>query len=301
MKKILTFWFILLIVTAGAQESIKFKVEKPTKFQSIMPTLGDGTQLNDTVIKRGKLGSGLINKREQGNQNGKFQQSNDVREEWLKRGGKVHYVSIMLTVSHIGMDIEGFGKMNVNGGGYSFYTNFINLKMPEYKLGQANWNSFNWGLGYDIIVYSLKFPKVAGVDMNSTYLNFMITGNFGWTWGLGKFKDEGNWKGIALTLKYKPSYNISMVASTIEMPPSMIFPDGYTSTSTDVSGSFNAGGFGFDIDFASFSATMNKLAPKPKTKFSFFFLPPIGDSPLFISASLGVIFYPRPRGFLKRR
>ena len=206
------------------------------------------------------------------------------------------------------MDIDKVGKMNGYGGGYSFFMNMINLKMPEYKTGPSNWKSFNWGLGYDLVIYNFKFPLDAGtlrIDMNSTYMNIMFTGNVGYTWGFGKYIDESTWKGVALTLKYKPSYNLSLVTSTITtkippMPP--VYPNGYTQTTTDSqsSGSFNAGGFGFDLDFNKFSATAEKLAPRPRTKFSFFILPPIGDNPLFVSASLGVLFYPRQRGFAKR-
>lgn len=231
-------------------------------------------------------------------------QSESVRDEWLKKGGKIYYVSVLLTGTYIGMDIDGVGKMNGYGGGYSFFMNSINLKMPEYKTGSSNWKSFNWGFGYDLVINNFKFkmPATSGVkvDMNSTYLNIMITGNFGYTWGFGKYIDEATWRGVAVTLKYKPSYNLSLVTSTITttmppMPP--VFPNGYTkvTTNSESSGSFNAGGFGFDIDFNKFSATAAKLAPKPRTKFSFFVLPPIGDNPLFVSASIGVLFYP-PQG-----
>ena len=71
-----------------------------------------------------------------------------------------------------------------------------------------------------------------------------------------------------------------------------LIPD-YAATDSDTQAQFNAGGFGFDIDFTSYSATMNKLAPKPKAKVSFFMLPPIGDNPLFISLSLGISMYSR--------
>jgi hypothetical protein len=150
-------------------------------------------------------------------------------------------------------------------------------------------------------------PPVSGltVDMNSTYLNIMITGNFGYTWGFGKYIDETTWRGVAITLKYKPSYNLSLVTSTIttKYPPiPIVYPNGHTEITVDseTSNRFNAGGFGFDIDFNRFSATAAKLAPKPRTKFSFFLLPPIGDNPLFVSASIGVLFYPRQGGFNKR-
>ena len=224
-------------------------------------------------------------------------QSNAVRDEWLKRGGKISYVSVMATGIYFSMDVAGQGKMNGYGGGYSIFLNRLNLKIPEYTTGRSTWNTFNWGIGYDLVVYGLnystKIPPVSSMDINMTMLNIMFTGNFGWTWGIGHFVDEGNWKGIALTAKYRPSYTVSAVTTTMKMKPSNpLIPE---TSSSDASGQFNAGGFGFDVDFTSFSATMKKLAPKPRSKFSFFFLPPVGDNPLFISLSYGLVFYPRPR------
>ena len=66
-----------------------------------------------------------------------------------------------------------------------------------------------------------------------------------------------------------------------------------TDYSSDTNASFNLGGFGVDFEFSNFTATMNKLAPKPKTKFSFFFFPPVGDTPMFILIGLGVSWYSR--------
>jgi hypothetical protein len=217
-------------------------------------------------------------------------QSQAIRDEWLKRGGKIGYVSFMLTGVYFSMDMGGLGKMNGYGGGYSFYVNKLNLKIPEYKSGQSNWNSFNWGFGLDFVTYGFSTPKTFGMETKIRIVDIMVAGNIGWTLGLGKFLDQGNWKGVALTFKYRPSYNFTMTGMTIKSTPANSMVDG---TSTDVSGKFNAGGFGFDLDFASYSATMDKLVPKPKSKISFFFLPPIGGKPLYISVSYGVVIFPR--------
>ncbi|HCT30699.1 MAG TPA: hypothetical protein DIW31_08160 [Bacteroidales bacterium] len=307
MKRLLIICFLLLFVTASAQES-SFQSRQGFSTNGLTPSFEEIVKKTDTIPKKGKVNPLFKGKKESISSDASFQQSDDIRNEWLKKGGKVYYVSIMLTGTYISMDIDKVGKMNGYGGGYSFFMNMINLKMPEYKTGPSNWKSFNWGLGYDLVIYNFKFPLDAGtlrIDMNSTYMNIMFTGNVGYTWGFGKYIDESTWKGVALTLKYKPSYNLSLVTSTITtkippMPP--VYPNGYTQTTTDSqsSGSFNAGGFGFDLDFNKFSATAEKLAPRPRTKFSFFILPPIGDNPLFVSASLGVLFYPRQRGFAKR-
>jgi hypothetical protein len=194
------------------------------------------------------------------------------------------------------LDLKDYGKMDGYGGGGSAAMNWINLKIPEYKTGLSTWNTYNYGWGYDMMIYAFKYgysqPPV-DVSFKSATLTMLINLNLGWTIGLGKFVDKGTWKGAALTLKYRPSLNLSYTGSTITMESSEPLVPDYATTDSDTQVQFNAGGFGFDIDFTSYSATMNKLAPKPKAKVSFFMLPPIGDNPLFISLSLGVSMYSR--------
>lgn len=217
----------------------------------------------------------------------KTNETSSIREEWLKKGGKVHYSSALLNGLYIRMDMKGSGTINGYGGGYSVATNWINLKMPEFKPGLSKWNTINYGGGMDINIYGMSY-KMSGSDVSALVLNIMLVGNVGWTWGLGKFLDEANWKGVALTLKYRPTFNVSSTSSTVKVY-------GKTITSSSSSSSFNAGGFGFDIDFSNYTATLDKIAPKPRSKVSFFFLPPVGDSPLFISLSVGVTIYAKKR------
>jgi len=125
--------------------------------------------------------------------------------------------------------------------------------------------------------------------MDIRNINFLIVANIGYTIGLGKFLNENNWKGVAITIKYRPTLNMTIAKTDMTMT---IAGYGTTTTSdTDNSTTFNAGGFGFDWEFSNFTSSMNKIAPPPKMKLSFFFLPPIKNSPLFISFSLGVVYY----------
>lgn len=226
----------------------------------------------------------------------------EVRDNFLRKGGSVTYNSMMLTGTYFRMDLKNLGSsgaINGYGGGFSYYTNGITLKIPEYKLGLSKWNSFNWGLGYDILLYSYKFSSKINsmtMDMSTLTFNMMINLNLGWTWGFGKFLDENNWKGVALTVKYRPSLTIanSFTTTNIKSTPPNSFIDGKTSASAS-NVQFNAGGFGFDIDFSNFTSTMDKKAPKPSSKIAFFFLPPTGKSPLFISLSYGMIVYPQKK------
>jgi hypothetical protein len=227
----------------------------------------------------------------------KTNSSDEIRDEWLKKGGKVRYFSRTLNGVYFSTNIEGQGKMVGYGGGASSFLNFVNLKLPEYKPGRTNWNSFNWGFGADILMYSMKYgydEEMFRMNMNTLMLNFMITGELGWTLGIGSFKSREQWKGIALILKYRPSYNIIMGSSTIDIISSSPYiPNSTTTASIDPTGNLNLGGFGFDIQFSNLYTTMEKLAPRPSMKLSAFILPPVGDNPLFISVGLGFIIYKR--------
>ncbi|QKG80874.1 hypothetical protein [Tenuifilum thalassicum] len=222
--------------------------------------------------------------------------SESIRQEWLARGGKVKNESVLLTGTYFGMDLKDFNtRVDGYGGGVSTSTNWINLKIPEYKTGISTWNSFTYGWGIDMILYQYKFDLDLGdggsTNMSMLNLSYPIAANLGWTVGLGKFLNEGNWKGVALTFKYRPSITLNVVSTTttLNLPPPLNTSE--TTYNSDTNASINFGGFGFDFEFSNFTATMDKLAPKPKTKLSFFVLPPVDDTPLFISISIGVSWY----------
>lgn len=228
--------------------------------------------------------------------------NSEVRDNFLLKGGKVSYNSIMLTGTYLRIDLKSLGSsgaINSYGGGISSYTNFITLKIPEYKPGLSTWNSFNWGLGYDMVIYSYKFsmkpdPSLS-MDMSSLAFNMLINLNLGWTWGLGKFLDENNWKGVAITVKYRPSLTLNNSFTTTNTKSTLLPSMNGKKTSSASNVSFSGGGFGFDIDFSNFTSTMDKKVPKPSSKIGFFFLPPTSKSPLFISLSYGMIIYPQKK------
>lgn len=252
--------------------------------------LVDGKWQKQTIVGKDNLAIGFTTE--------KVDESEALRQEWLARGGTIMYTSYMATGLYFRLDLKDYGKMDGYGGGGSAAMNWINLKIPEYKPGLSTWNTYNYGWGYDMMIYAFKYkmsttmpPITTTMDVNSATLTMLINFNLGWTIGLGKFVDKGNWKGAALTLKYRPSLNLNFTSTSATIKITGM-PDNATYDS-DTQAQFNAGGFGFDIDFTSYSATMNKLAPKPKAKISFFLLPPVGDNPLFVSLSVGVSMYSR--------
>jgi len=265
-------------------------------------TTKDGKWKTGIKVDKDNLGIGISGE--------KINQSDAIRQEWLKRGGKIMYASVMGTAVYFRMDLSKLGDMGGSnpggamtgwGGGYSAYLNVIDLKMPEYKPGVSTWRTVNYGLGYDFVIYGMNFSSTMDIPYSGTYtmkmslttLNIMVTGNFGYTIGVGKFLDEANWKGVAFTFKYRPSLNITMNSTILTMKPT---PPGFVAQSdTKTQTQLNLGGFGFDMEFSNYSASLSKLTPKARTKFSFFMLPPVGKMPLFISMSLGVSIYTKQR------
>ena len=222
--------------------------------------------------------------------------SEAIRQEWLSRGGKIRYESYMITGTYFNVNVEGMGDLNGYGGGVSVTQSWINLEIPQFKAGISTWNSYNIGWGYDLLIYGMSYKmKIDPITSNVEVMTMTmpINLNLGWTFGFGKFKDNSSWNGLALTIKYKPSVMLNLTTTTVEMTSSDPMIPSTTTALSDSNTQFNPGGFGFDIDFSSFSAKMNKLAPKPKSKFSFFLLPPLGDNPLFISLSYGLSVYSR--------
>lgn len=227
----------------------------------------------------------------------KIHSSEEIRQEWLRKGGTIGYVSLGAVASYFSMDLEGFDPMNGYGGGLSYHYSWLNLNIPEYKPGLSTWRSFVGGLGFDALIYSTKMTieeDLFSMKINNFNLTYIITANIGLTLGLGKFRAEDHWVGVAIIAKYRPSLNLFMGTSTIETISSTPYlPSSTTTTNIDPTSSFNLGGVGFDIEFSNYYATMSKLAPKPMLKVSAFVIPPVGDYPLFISIGLGLSIYKR--------
>lgn len=204
-------------------------------------------------------------------------ESEAIRQQWLAKGGKLKGTSFLVGLSGMGQNTEMYDMAGV-GFNLSFNQNFLNLQIPEHKEGPTSWNTYHFGYGLSGAygIQTIDFPLAYNDyidDIETTNLQFNINLNAGITFGLGKFIDKTNWRGLAVELNYKPTFAISI--------------PGEGETSTD----FNFAGFSIDFNKCNFTSTMNRIAPKAKFKLSIFVLPPIGDLPLFISLGLGAIWY----------
>jgi len=188
--------------------------------------------------------------------------SDTIRLKWLEKGGNIVYRSFALGGTFISSNISG---TKTNMGGVNFAGNFtmLNFKVPEYKPGIRKWNTAIFGSS----VY-INYFKVESISI----INFSNTLNFGYTFGVGKFKSETNWKGGALEIAYKPGWQVSVANGTGDF-------------------SLNLAGFGFDYNFNNFTSNASKLAPRAQSKFSCIILPPLKNKTLFVSISYGLSFY----------
>jgi hypothetical protein len=237
----------------------------------------------DSTAKKGILPKGVsINKRTLGVSyiNEKTLNSDKIRDQWTRVGGKIVGKSFSYNMSYAGMTIKDPSfttKTTIVGGGYVLTQNYYNLKIPEYKPGIAPWTSFVYGLGLSVNLHMSNImidnkPPAKDMEFSSGALVFMWSGNVGYTLGLGKFKTLTEYKGFAFDLTYRPS-----VIATVGEGGSQF--------------QLNMKGFGVDVSRTSFSAFANSLAPRAKSRFSFFFLPPIKNTPLMISLGYGLVWY----------
>jgi hypothetical protein len=212
--------------------------------------------------------------------NEKTLKSDEIRKQWARQGGDMVGRSLSYLGTYAKSTLTTSGTTTstmIIGAGWTYTQNHYKITIPEYKPGIATWNSLVYGMGASVNVhmaqtdikpkpYSDFEPFVGGS------LVVMLNGNFGYTLGLGKFKTETTYNGLALELTYKPS---------------MVFSGSEGGSVTQ----FNFKGVGFDISRNSFSAYANRIAPKAKSKFSFLFLPPIKDTPFMISFGYGLVWY----------
>lgn len=231
--------------------------------------------------KKGVLPKGVsVNKRTLGVSylNEKTLNSDRIRDQWTRQGGKIVGKSFSYNVSFASMKTEDPATRTlIFGSGYLITANHYNLKIPEYKTGLATWTSFIYGTGVSLNLHMSNTtidmdPPLEDFEATGGSLVVMLTGNAGYTIGLGKFKTETDYKGFAIDLTYRPS--LIMTGSE---------------GGGDVQ--LNMKGFGIDINRTTFSAFANSIAPKAKSKFSFFMLPPIKNTPFMVTFGYGRVWY----------
>jgi hypothetical protein len=118
-------------------------------------------------------------------------------------------------------------------------------------------------------------------EMNMTSFTMDLSGNIGYTFGLGKYFSSEDWKGVMLGLYWKPNFVLSNTTTEIEGE----YYDGDPTTS------FNAMGFQWSIDWGSFGAMADKLAEEAHFTINGFILPESDTTPFMFSVGLGLVWY----------
>lgn len=204
--------------------------------------------------------------------------SDTIRLRWLERGGRIIGNSYVGSLTLIRLNTTDL-KMTGTGGQFTVTSTSLNFKVPEYKPGIRTWNSGVFGTSFGAQFFGNKIT-VSGLasPITSFSANYVISVNAGYTLGVGKFKSETNWKGVAFELSYKPSLIINLPVEE----------DAKTSLS------LNMGGFGLDFNFNNFTSNAVRLAPKAQSKFTVFIFPPVKNGPLIINFGYGLTYYKKP-------
>lgn len=181
-----------------------------------------------------------------------------IRQSWKEKNGWLRMRSLNVGGTYLYIDpITGYG---FNG---NWNSNIFKLNLPDYNSGKSNWSCLTFGYSF---TYSTLWTNYDNETSNYWYLNNAF--NFGVNFGIGKFKIPTEWKGVILTLNYKPSIQTTKDTSTIN----------YT-------------GFSIDFTISTLNASLDKIAPKAGHRFSVFLIPPIKGLPLYINITYGRVWY----------
>ena len=113
-------------------------------------------------------------------------------------------------------------------------------------------------------------------------LDFSIP--LGYTFGVGKYLTQYEWKGIMIGLFWKPTYSINIVSYSFTS-----MGNTYESTSWDDAFSFT--GFQWSFDFGDFDDMAEELAQEAHFTINGFILPETGSTPFMFSLGAGVVWY----------
>ena len=213
-------------------------------------------------------------------------ESDAVRKSWAEKGGSLSGSEVGLGVSFMYLSKDmGFGTMTMSGTGFQVNAGLLNLSMtpPDYETRGTKWTAWKMGVGVDIS----RFSFTTEIASTSSFLpsskstgsmtQLTLTGSIGFLTATGSFDSETEWSGFAIGADWVPS----IVKTTTTF--------GGVTTSGDAT--FNATGFAINFESGSMKAMAETMAKEAKFKLRIFLLPPVGDLPLFVSISVGMVSY----------
>ena len=220
-------------------------------------------------------------------------ESDAKRRCWLEEGGTLKSKGLTVNYTYVSMGMDlGSGSetdLTMNGFGFGYSWAFKFISPPSYSEGKNGWNAFSlafmgsFNMTKGEIDYS--FDDGTGTTyyntMNVETLTYEISTNLGYTFGLGKYWSDADWKGIMLGVYWKPNFTISKNTTIID-------GDHYVG---DPTSTFNAKGIQWTIDWGSFGALSEKLAEEAHFSINGFILPETDDTPFLISIGIGAVWY----------
>ncbi len=220
-------------------------------------------------------------------------ESDANRRSWIEQGGILKGTGMTVNYTYASMEMEDMDTdFTMNGFGMTYSGVLKFIRPPSYDEGKSTWSAFSMGAmgSFNITFGSMESSYTywngfnwvtTNTDMNLTMLAYEISGNIGYTFGLGRFFSPEDWKGVMIALYWKP--NFVMSRSTTEV-------DGNYYES-DPTSAFNMTGFQWTIDFGNFGALADKLAKEAHFSINGFIIPETDETPFMLSIGLGMVWY----------
>ena len=213
--------------------------------------------------------------------------SDRIRQDWAATGGTIPAFEANggMTILYKDMSQQIGAGAYMSGVGFNFggRITMLMLDPPKYETRDRDWTAWKVGGGIDLGVLSSTFNLPAtrytsAMTTRSSVSTMTLVGTIGFMHAFGSFDSPTEWSGFAIGADWAPSYqSMSMTDST----------SGQVTTSS----SFNATGFAINFESGSMRSMAAKMGKKAHMKLSLFFLPPTGQLPFLMTASLGAVWY----------
>ncbi|MBN2788938.1 MAG: hypothetical protein JXR69_01960 [Candidatus Delongbacteria bacterium] len=224
-------------------------------------------------------------------------ESDAKRRCWLEDGGMLLQKSLSVNYTYASMQMDNMGissdsdtQFKMNGFGISMSGALKFLSPPSYEGNKNSWNAFSIKFSFtgNQTYGSIEMPwfdygtmTTYNTEANITQITIELSPNIGYTFGIGKFLSESEWKGIMLGLYWKPNFTLSRSRMEIEEE----YYEG------DLTSTFNPMGIQWTLDWGDFGDLSDHLAQEAHFSINGFFLPETDDTPLLISIGIGAVWY----------
>jgi hypothetical protein len=213
------------------------------------------------------------------------------RKDWAASGGQLpgYEANAGMTILYKDLSQTAGAGAYMSGVGFNFGGRLVMyiLDPPRYETRDRNWSAWKVGGGADIgmLATTIYTPpvfvlgrQVGGGTMSASMTTMTLVGTFGYMKAFGSFDSPTAWSGFAVGFDWAPSYQST--STTVQ-----------GSSQVQTSSSFNAKGFAINFESGSMQSIAARMSKKARVKLSLFFLPPAGDIPFMMTASVAGVWY----------